>query len=268
MTKFQVNLLVLFASAFVVAPLHAQDGPSSLTALYNMRIGATCQEIAGNYEKLLEKADSRPATLCFPKTNFSRDEIPFWSTGKREFVVLEYTPEGTLWSILNSVTFDRGTGPDRTNTVDSLIRRFGLPPMYSDYSQDAVIRNRLRNHGEEDKWKAAWSSAPSPWTGRINTHIPIAPCDSLPVSAAMVTCLGRGEKSWESHLARFGGIVTTASVTVATNNEGRVVKLVTRMYDPKFSVAAEAFYKKRGELLLEQSKIQKKNRDAELLPKY
>jgi hypothetical protein len=268
MTKFWIKSAHIAIALLLVAPLHAQEVKSSLTALYNMRIGATCDELAGSYEKLVEKADSRPLTQCFPETNFSRDEIPFYSAGKTEFVTLEYTPDGKLWSIRSHVTFKRGMGPGGKNTVDSLIKRFGLPPMYSEYSQDVTIRNRMRNHGEEDQWKAAWSSVPAPWVGRVNTHIPIAPCDAFPVSDAMIECLNRGERSWESHLARFRAIVTTASVTIATNNDGRVVNMRTQMYDPKFAAAAEAFYKKRSDLLLEESKAREKARDAEMLPKF
>jgi hypothetical protein len=269
MMKFWIKSAHVAIALVLVAPLHAQEVKSSLTALYNMRIGATCDELAGSYEKLIEKADSRPLTQCFPETNFSRDEIPFFAAGKTEVVTLEYTPDGMLWSIWNRVTFKQGMGPGGKNTVDSLIKRFGFPPMYSDYSQDVTIRNRMRNHGEEDQWMAAWSSAPAPWAGRINTHVSITPCDALPVSSeAMTECIGRGRRSWESHLSRFRGIVTAVSMTVATNNEGRVVKLWTRMYDPKFAVAAEAFYKKRSDLLLEESKSREKARDAELLPKF
>jgi hypothetical protein len=74
----------------------------------------------------------------------------------------------------------------------------------------------------------------------------------------------KGTRFWESHLAHFRGIITTASIKTDMKNDDRVVTIWTRMYDPKFIRAADDFYKKRNEFLHEQSK----SRDAKLMPNF
>lgn len=253
--------------------LHAQEVRVDLTALYNMRIGATCEELAASYAKLLEKADrglSTLSTTCFPDTDFSRDEISFKSIGKSEWVKLEYTPEGKLWSVWSNVTFTRGLGPVEDVAVQTLTKRFGVPAMYSDVSRDSVIRNNLRENGSSEMtWMAAWSNEKAAWTGSVNTHVYLTPCKSVVGAASVFKCQGdrltQGTRSWDTHLASLKGIVTTVLlVTEATTDGPRVVRLRTKMYDPKFVARADAFYKKRSESLREQSN----SRDAERLPKF
>lgn len=230
-----------------------------------MRIGATCDDIADIYKKLTEKANYHQLTECFPGTNFSRDEINLKSVGKDEWVTLEYTPDGRLWSIWSRITFSRGMGPDGKTAIDTLIKRFGAPPLYLDYSQDIATRNIIRNNGHtEEEWRAAWSSASIPWNGSINAHSPRASCKSDLTTSSIVECAMRGTRSWESHLGRFSGIITTTSIKTDIKNEGRAVTMWTRMYDPKFINAAHDFYQKRVEFLHEQSKA----RDAKLIPNF
>ena len=257
------------AAMFMVS-LHAQENRVDLTALYNMRIGATCEELAPNYAKLLEKADRTPSTECFPNTDFSRDEINFKSTGKSEWVTLKYTPEGKLWSIWSEVTFTSGLGPAEDVTIKTLTKRFGAPKIYSDYSRDTIARNNLRKNGySETTWEAAWSSEKTAWTGSINTYVYLAPCESVVDAASKVKCqsnrIMQGSRSWETHLESLKGIVTTVLlITETTMNGSRVVRLRTKMYDPKFVAKSDAFYKKRRESLREQSD----SRDAERLLKF
>lgn len=260
-----IKIVSAAIAAVMMTPSNAQENLPNLSSLYDMRIGATCEELDKSYSKLLENASRRTPTSCFPDTSFAKDEIQIESPGRDERVTLEYTPAGKLWSVWSRVTFKPQMGPAGTITMATVVKRFGRPSMFSDMSQDINAMHNLLTNGHTTLQRdAAWSSMPPPWSGSVNTHVPLASCKSSSKVRAESDCIIQGTKAWASHFAALKGVVTTVRMITDTKNGGRVTSLWTRMYDSKFIEPAKSAY----EMQRSDARKQIDLRDIELLPKY
>lgn len=243
--QIPLRLAIAFLVSLLGPSVDAQQVDPDLESLRGFRIGTACAELSASYDALAAEAGklvTGTGRKCNTQVHDYYGEIfEIKGPDRKEVLILEFTPEGRLWSVISTVQWQSLAGPRSDLAIEALSKRFGRPPMYEDFRADPVIAKRKRDsENTKTQYSAAWASGGAPWRASVNTAIRMKECSKATSQVAYVEC-GTSQvtamiRSWDSRLAKLAGVVTTANLEF---DRGEAVELRTRMYVPSIKPLEE-----------------------------